>query len=281
MTAFVLIGPVTLWAEHRILSRLGKMTAVMHRLCNKELAVDVPFTKALDEIGDIARSIDVFKSNAIALELTHLQLDAALNNMAQGLCMFDAAQRLIVCNKRYADLYGLNEEQTRPGTTLRAILQHRIAMGSAPEDHESYIKDRLNEVSVNKPYQITNRLRDGRYVSVVHRPMADGGWVATHEDVTDEMRRKESFRLLFDNNPVAMWVFDRETLRFLAVNAAAVARYGYSREQFLTMKVTDIRTGDEESIRSVSSYDTGFSKRGIHRGTQTGRRNENACLRLL
>src|SRR5664280_1194241 len=247
LTAFVLIGPVTLWAEHRILSRLGKMTAVMHRLHNNELAVDVPFTKALDEIGDIARSIDAFKSNAVALELTHLQLDAALNNMAQGLCMFDAAQRLIVCNKRYADLYGLNEQQTRPGTTLRAILQHRIAMGSAPEDHESYTKDRLNEVSINKPYQIINRLRDGRYVSVVHRPMADGGWVATHEDVTDEMRRKESFRLLFDNNPVAMWVFDRETLRFLAVNAAAVARYGYSREQFLTMKVTDIRTGDEES----------------------------------
>ena len=247
LTAFVLIGPVTLWAEHRILSRLGKMTAVMHRLHNNELAVDVPFTKALDEIGDIARSIDAFKSNAVALELTHLQLDAALNNMAQGLCMFDAAQRLIVCNKRYADLYGLNEQQTRPGTTLRAILQHRIAMGCAPEDHESYTKDRLNEVSINKPYQIINRLRDGRYVSVVHRPMADGGWVATHEDVTDEMRRKESFRLLFDNNPVAMWVFDRETLRFLAVNAAAVARYGYSREQFLTMKVTDIRTGDEES----------------------------------
>src|SRR5664280_1389303 len=247
LTAFVLIGPVTLWAEHRILSRLGKMTAVMHRLHNNELAVDVPFTKALDEIGDIARSIDAFKSNAVALELTHLQLDAALNNMAQGLCMFDAAQRLIVCNKRYADLYGLNEQQTRPGTTLRAILQHRIAMGCAPEDHESYTKDRLNEVSINKPYQIINRLRDGRYVSVVHRLMADGGWVATHEDVTDEMRRKETFRLLFDNNPVAMWVFDRETLRFLAVNAAAVARYGYSREQFLTMKVTDIRTGDEES----------------------------------
>jgi diguanylate cyclase (GGDEF)-like protein/PAS domain S-box-containing protein len=247
LSAFVLIGPVTLWAKHRILSRLGKITAVMHRLCNKELAVDVPFTKALDEIGDIARSIDVFKRNAIALELTHLELDAALNNMAQGLCMFDAAQRLIICNKRYADLYGLTEEETRPGITLRSILQHRIAKGNAPDDHESYITDRVTEVSVNKPYQVTNRLRDGRYIAVVHRPMAGGGWVATHEDVTEEMRRKESFRLLFDNNPVAMWVFDRETLRFLAVNDAAVVRYGYSRKQFLAMKVTDIRTGDEET----------------------------------
>jgi hypothetical protein len=81
LVAFVLIGPVSLWAKHRILSRLDKITTVMHRLCNNELVVDVPYTKALDEMGDIARTIDVFKGNAIALGLTHIQLDAALNNM--------------------------------------------------------------------------------------------------------------------------------------------------------------------------------------------------------
>ena len=80
--------------------------------------------------------------------------------------------------------------------------------------------------------------------------MADGGWVATHEDVTEAKRREESFRLLFDNNPVAMWVFDRETLRFLAVNDAAVAQYGYSREQFLTMTVPDIRAAQDDDSAS-------------------------------
>jgi PAS domain S-box-containing protein len=250
LTAFVLIGPVALWAEHRILSRLGKLTTVMRRLCNNELAVDVPFTKASDEMGDIARTIDVFKNNAIALELTHLQFDTALNNMAQGLCMFDGTQRLIVCNKRYADLYGLNDEETCPGTTLHTILQHRIAKSNAPDDYESYINDRINEVTVNKPYQITNRLCDGRYISVVHRPMADGGWVATHEDVTEAKRRERSFRLLFDSNPVAMWVFDRKTLRFLAVNDTAIMQYGYSREQFLMMTVPDISTTQDESFES-------------------------------
>src|SRR5665647_1603997 len=93
------------------------------------------------------------------------QLDAALDNMSQGLCMFDAAQRLIVCNKRYADIYGLNEEQTRPGTRLQAILEHRIAAGNAPENHEKYFADRMREVALNLPYQITNRLDDGRYIS--------------------------------------------------------------------------------------------------------------------
>ena len=177
--------------------------------------------------------------NAIKIKKHHL--DTALANISQGLCMFDAEQRLIVCNKRYADLYGLNDEQTKPGTTLHAILEHRIASGNAPADQDNYIKDRLNEVTINKAYQITNRLRDGRYVSVVHRPMPDGGWVATHEDVSEAVRREESFRLLFERNPVPMWISDRESLRFLAVNDAAVTLYGYSREQFLAMVAPDLR----------------------------------------
>ena len=172
-------------------------------------------------------------------------LSAALQNVAQGVCMFDAAQRLIVCNKQYADLYGLSEEQAKPGTPLQQILEHRIATGNAPEDHQKYIKERLNEVSINQPYQTVNRLRDGRYVAVVHRPMAGGGWVATHQDITEARSREESFRLLFESNPVPMWVFDRSSLRFLAVNEAAVAVYGYSREQFLAMTVVDLRPGED------------------------------------
>ena len=59
----------------------------------------------------------------------HQQLDAALENMLQGLAMFDADQRLIVCNKRYAEMYGLTPEQVKPGTTVRQILEYRIANG--------------------------------------------------------------------------------------------------------------------------------------------------------
>jgi diguanylate cyclase (GGDEF)-like protein/PAS domain S-box-containing protein len=122
------------------------------------------------------------------LQAQNKRFSAAISNMSQGLCLFDAKQRLIVCNNRYAELYGLGDEQTKPGTTLRAILEHRIASGAAPEDRERYINDRIKEVTDNRPYQITNKLRDGRYISVVHQPMTDGGWVATHEDVTDLKR---------------------------------------------------------------------------------------------
>jgi diguanylate cyclase (GGDEF)-like protein/PAS domain S-box-containing protein len=186
---------------------------------------------------DVTEKVRAEKLN----EQQKLQLDAALGNMSQGLCMFDASQRLIVCNKRYAELYGLSDEQTKPGTSLRAILEHRVERGTAPEDHENYIKDRINEVSLNQPYHVVNRLRDGRYVSVIHRPMPDGGWVATHEDVTEAKAREESFRLLFKGNPVPMWVTDRESLRFIAVNEAAIALYGYTHEQFLAMTLADLR----------------------------------------
>ena len=63
--------------------------------------------------------------------------------------------------------------------------------------------------------------------------MSDGGWVSTHEDITEAKRREESFRLLFQGSPMPMWAMDRRTLKFLAVNDAAIEHYGYSREQFL------------------------------------------------
>jgi diguanylate cyclase (GGDEF)-like protein/PAS domain S-box-containing protein len=170
-----------------------------------------------------------------------LHLDSALTNMAQGLCMFDGEQRLIVCNQHYADLYGLSQDQTRPGTPFETIVKHQVLVGNVSENPEEYIASRLRVVSEKIAYQLTARLRDGRLVSVIHRPMDGGGWVATHTDVTEQVNREETFRLLFEGSPVPMWVIDRESLRFVAVNDAAIARYGYSREQFMAMTVSQLR----------------------------------------
>jgi len=174
------------------------------------------------------------------IETQKLHLDAALANMSQGLCMFNADGRLIVCNSKYADLYGLDEQHTRPGTSFRAILEHQIATGNTLDWTDEDIKKRIDKIAAKKPYKITNRLHNGRLISVVHQPMADGGWLTTHEDVTEARHREESFRLLFERNPVPMWVTDRGTLRFLAVNEAALSHYGYSREQFQSMILPEL-----------------------------------------
>jgi len=179
------------------------------------------------------------------IENQRLHLDAAISNMPQGLCMFDKDQRLIVCNQQYADLYGISDELKKPGTLLSTILRHAGRLTHDADTLDAYVNDRIKKIQQKKAYQIVNRLKDGRVVSVVHRAMPDGGWVSTHEDVTEAKRREESFRLLFDANPMAMWVMDRETLKFLAVNEAVIDRYGYSREQFKTMTVPDLRTPAE------------------------------------
>ena len=170
-----------------------------------------------------------------------LHLDSALSNMPQGLCMFDAEQRLIVCNQHYADLYEMKPEHTRPGTPFASIIRHHAVINKIEGDLDTYVASRLAAPSKRTAYQLTNRLHDGRLISVTHRPMDDGGWVSTHTDVTEQVRREESIRLLFEGSPVPMWVIDRESLRFVAVNDAAIARYGYSREQFMAMTVSQLR----------------------------------------
>jgi diguanylate cyclase (GGDEF)-like protein/PAS domain S-box-containing protein len=118
-------------------------------------------------------------------------LEVTLENMAHGLCMFDGEQRLIVCNARYAKMYGLSADQMRPGTTLRTILEARVAAGSSPAAAQEYIETRIAEVTRNEPYYAVNELRDGRVVAVTHRPIDAGGWVAIHQDITDSRRDEE------------------------------------------------------------------------------------------
>ena len=73
-----------------------------------------------------------------------MQLDAALNNMVQGLAMFDAEHRLVLANRRYAEMYGLTPEQVKPGTTLRQIIEHRVAKGYFPAKRRGGARSRCS-----------------------------------------------------------------------------------------------------------------------------------------
>ena len=191
--------------------------------------------RALAEV-ELGRQRDVAEQS--------MRLKIALENMSHGLCMFDGGQRLIVCNQKYADVYGLSRDQVRSGKHIKSILEHQSAL-IMDGDAGDYVASRLADIAASKTYQLTHRFRDGRLISVTHRPMPGGGWVSTHVDVTEQIDREQSFRLLFDSNPVPMWVIDRESLRFMAVNDAAIVRYGFSREQFMSMAVTELRPAED------------------------------------
>ena len=126
------------------------------------------------------------------LNARNVQLDAALNNMLQGLAMYDSQQRLVVCNKRYAEMYGLSSEQVQPGTTLRAIIEHRVANGEfRGKSVDQLVRERVERVAGPRTAQYVNELSDGRHIEVSSRPMSDGGTVTTHHDIT-EKRQSEA-----------------------------------------------------------------------------------------
>ncbi|WP_177218483.1 bifunctional diguanylate cyclase/phosphodiesterase [Caulobacter sp. UNC279MFTsu5.1] len=136
------------------------------------------FRRAQDRISQAAAELALAEQNR--------RFDAALNHMPHGLCMFDAETRLILCNAAYRRLYALPERLTRPGTPLQDILDHRAATGSAPVDWVEY-RD-IPVESALRGGDLINRhvpLEDGRTIQITHNPMAGGGYVASHEDVTE------------------------------------------------------------------------------------------------
>ena len=123
------------------------------------------------------------------LRVRNLQFDTAINNMSQGLCFFDASHRLIVCNQRYVEMYGLAPDRVSPGTPLTDIVDMRFEAGSFPAmSREEYLHWRSKVAVSSEPTDSIVELRDGRTIKIRHRPMPDFGWVATHEDITEQRR---------------------------------------------------------------------------------------------
>jgi diguanylate cyclase (GGDEF)-like protein len=120
-----------------------------------------------------------------------LVLDTVLNNMSQGVLMFDAEARLVFCNQRYIEMYGLSAEVVAPGCALRDLLAHRAAVGAFAGSPEDYIVDLLEEVASGKPSNGIVKSADGRVFSIARNPISGGGWIATHEDITDRQRAEE------------------------------------------------------------------------------------------
>src|SRR5262245_59283649 len=97
----------------------------------------------------VTRQVRRLSNSEVSLTQKSQQLDAALNNMSQGLTMFDGQQRLIISNRQYNELYKLTPEQTRPGTTLRGILDARVASGQFPDDAATFIGKTVEQCSSN------------------------------------------------------------------------------------------------------------------------------------
>lgn len=127
-------------------------------------------------------------STTSTLSRTNMLLETALDNMPYGLCMFGPDGKIVLSNALYGEMYRLSPEQTKPGTTLRAILEARVATGATLKDTQLYVASRLEQAFHPTPNYVIDHLRDGRVFAVSRRSMPDGGSVAIHQDITAQKR---------------------------------------------------------------------------------------------
>jgi EAL domain-containing protein (putative c-di-GMP-specific phosphodiesterase class I)/PAS domain-containing protein len=130
------------------------------------------------------------------LQAQNVRFDIAINNMTQGLLLYDSSARLIVCNERYITMYGLSFDVVKPGLSLRGLLLHRKEIGSFRGDVDEYCAGVMRSVAMGKTTDNLTETPDGRSILIVNKPVAGGGWVATHEDVTERRRSEEKIRHL-------------------------------------------------------------------------------------
>jgi diguanylate cyclase (GGDEF)-like protein len=144
-----------------------------------------------EDITEQRRGEQLLAEKAAELERINERFDVALNNMSQGLCMFDAEQKVVVSNARFGQIYHFSLDQIKPGTSLRQLLEYSHEKGTnfdvAPDDFVKFNVKQANEV---------RELADGRVIAIARHMMQNGGWLATHEDITARAQNEKRIAFL-------------------------------------------------------------------------------------
>jgi diguanylate cyclase (GGDEF)-like protein len=188
LTALVLFLAIATYSGRKLLGRAAHAADYSEALEAAERHLEEA-TQARQRAENALLELDRHKADLLE---QNRRFNAALANMTQGLCMFDEEQRLMVCNDRYIEMYGLSKDLAVPGTPFRTIIESRIAKGLyTGDDPQRYLEERLSAAREPVPTTKIQELSDGRIIAIMHEPMEHGGWVATHEDIT-QLRRIEA-----------------------------------------------------------------------------------------
>jgi len=165
-------------------------------LINERRTSDGGTVKIRSDISEIKqREFDMLR---VSKKLHHrnVHFDSALNNMIQGLCMFDDNQELIVCNRRYLEMYGFSPDVVKPGIKLAEVMNYSISLGNYnDEDARRALSERRDPTALSQRVTIKQKLRDGRTIAVMNEPMAEGGTIATYQDITESEQFAEQTQI--------------------------------------------------------------------------------------
>ncbi len=190
--------------------------------------------EARDALVSSDRSAD---SNGRRTAIEQLQTLAqryqiALDNISPGVAFFDAEERLILCSRRYTEIYRLDYDRLTYGMTLREVIELRLVAGTCPLTVDDYLSFTRSITSKKAARAWSLTLADGRSIAIRHQPSPDGGWVSTHEDVTNLQERRLlieerlSVQRLIDLVPDNLWIKDANRC-FVVANLATAQRMGY------------------------------------------------------
>jgi PAS domain S-box-containing protein len=204
----------------------------------------------------VAKRTSELRSREEDLQAQNVRFDTAINNMTQGLLLFDSSQQLVVCNQRYTEMYGLSAAIVKPGCSFREIIAHRKATGSFAGEEDEYCARILQNIGLRNSMVVETR--DGRSIQIVNEPLADGGWVATHEDITERRLAEEQIRHLahydaltnLPNRALFHEKLKQELARMLRREQLAVLRIDI--DEFKSVNDT-LRTSDRRRIAEVRS----------------------------
>ena len=160
------------------------------------------------------------------------QMRTTIDSMAQGLCMFDVAERLVVSNVQYARMYDLTQDDVKPGSTLSEVLGRRVARGTFSRDPQAYRKEFLAAIAQGRTIIHEVKGKGDRIVLVTNHPMRGGGWIGTHEDITErrqtelqrDMMQQQEGRRATVENAVAAFRGHAENLLQSVAESASVMR---------------------------------------------------------
>ena len=195
------------------------------------VTITIAFAALAALVGQIAASATA-RLLVRGVRWQNQQMRTVLNSMTQGLSLFDAGERLVFCNPRYYELYGLTAGDVKPGATLIEILSKRVTQGTFSLDPQTYRKDFLAAHAAGRTTVTEVDIGNGRQVLVTNHPIKSGGWITTHEDVTERRRaqhrrmaleQKEERRATLEN-AIAGFRAYAETLLKTATDSASKMR---------------------------------------------------------
>jgi methyl-accepting chemotaxis protein len=196
------------------------------------------------------------------------QYRTAVDSMPQGLCMFDAGERLVVCNSKYYEMYNLASDDVRTGATLSQVLEKRVAKGTFARDPQEYRRQFL--ASVHEGRTITHEVKSsgGRILLVTNHPMGDGGWIGMHEDIT-QRREVEQERLALQ---------DKEQRR--ARLETAIVDFRARSERFLQTVIVSAEqmNATAASLSDASGHTSQRTESAVHTSNEAARNVASASM---